>query len=54
MMNPHKAELIEEALRSALAEIEAMEGTYDDYVASGKLIEQLEEAIALIEEEGCQ
>lgn len=44
-MTPLQREFLLEVLRSAKAEIEAMEETYDDYVASGHLIDQLDEAI---------
>jgi hypothetical protein len=37
-----------EALKSAKAEIEAMEDTYHDYVAAGHLLEQIDEAIDLV------
>jgi hypothetical protein len=39
-----------EALKSALVEISAMEDTYDDYVSTGDLLEQLEETIRELEE----
>lgn len=42
-------ELVLEALKGAKSEITAMEDTYDDYVAAGKLLEQLDEAIEILE-----
>lgn len=42
-------DIVTEALKSAKVEIEAMEDTYADYVASGHLLEQLEQAIEIME-----
>jgi hypothetical protein len=50
-MNSRKAEQVLEALRAAQTEIEAMEDSYEDYVAAGHLIEQIEDAVHLMEEE---
>jgi hypothetical protein len=41
--------LVLEALKSCWSEIEAMESTYEDYVASGRLAEQVEAAITILE-----
>lgn len=40
-----------ESLKGAKAEIEAMEFTYDDYCPSGKLMDQIDEAIKFLETE---
>ena len=42
--------IILEALKTAHEEITAMEQTYDDYVSTGRLVEQLESAIELLED----
>lgn len=42
-------ELVRETLRACWAEIEAMQDTYDDYVAAGHLEEQVHEALGILE-----
>lgn len=37
-----------EALRSAKRELEEMEETYDDYVVTGHLMDQIDAAIAIL------
>jgi len=48
-MDREELELVLEALKGCWAEIEAMEGTYEDYVTSGHLEEQVEYAIHALE-----
>ena len=48
-LTEEQIEFVVEALRGAQSEISAMETTYDDYVSSGDLLEQLEEAIEIME-----
>ena len=50
-MKRQSLELLLEALRSARDELEALEADEDWYVTGGNLIEQLEEAEALIDED---
>jgi hypothetical protein len=47
-MTREEQEFVTEVLRSAKVEIEAMEDTFHEYVASGHLLEQLEEAIRIM------
>jgi len=49
-MNKKELDLVYEALLGAYEELEAFESTYAEYVTSGKLMEQIEEAIKLVEE----
>jgi hypothetical protein len=48
MLTKQELDLIYEALMSSLTELTTLESDIDDYVASGHLIEQLEEAIAIV------
>ena len=48
MLTKNEIELVYEALMSALTELNAIEADSQDYVASGHLIDQLEEAIAIV------
>lgn len=50
-MNKKKLEQVLEALKSARSELEALEADEDWYVTSGDLIEQIEEAEALVQQE---
>jgi len=48
MNEPERLHVLE-ALKSALSELSAMEETYDDYVTTGDLLDQIEEAITIVE-----
>ncbi len=48
-LRKEELEAVLEALRSAYTEIEAIEDDSDFYVPSGKLMDQLEDARAIIE-----
>ncbi len=48
-LRKEELEAVLEALRSAYTEIEAIESDSDFYVPSGKLMDQLEDARAIIE-----
>lgn len=48
-MTPREADFVIEVLRACKAELEAMEGTYEEYAVSGHLMEQLDEAIDIVE-----
>lgn len=48
-MTPREADFVIEVLRACKAELGAMEDTYEEYVVSGHLMEQLDEAIDIVE-----
>lgn len=50
-MTKTELQFVVEVLKSCRAEFVAMEDTYDDYVVSGPLLEELDEAITILEGE---
>lgn len=48
-MTPRDSDFVSEVLKACKSELSAMEDTYDEYVVSGHLMEQIEEAIRIVE-----
>lgn len=48
-MTPRDLDFVLEVLRACKSELTAMEDTYDEYVVSGHLMDQIDEAIELVE-----